>query len=469
MPPKYNRPASDAKSRASDPPPEHWCEKQRVDGLDDAAIKEKWMRMSSQQRHYERYRRAVGGRRKECTALPKGTFLPPPQWWIDEQHAAGLDDAAIKVLWEVGTKPAKRNYIRTMPATKKKSGVKPEAPPAEWIAVQRAVGFDDDDEIIRMWENEMTAMERQGARRRAGIAATATWAGKGKKCDAPHESWVADQRATGLDDDEIHEKWTRGMTSTQRNATKGVVSLRRIEFHAANTTGCSVDGCILAPGQQPPEMVLPCLFVHAKRNDAHSGCVCLRHLVKGRPRVHDERVVEPDEIELMSMKHTVGCQHPLHASMWYAPLIPAPGVNSTTMAATQSFIDVSHIRSGEAVLHCRFCHALWGLMEQLRLFNSPLYQAQFAQLIRVSPAFVQHFEQTTADFDWATERATYGARVSSGNKRRWEADRVRRAKKRRRELHPSSGDEPSSSESDSPSSGSSNDDVSSSESEQESE
>jgi len=144
---------------------------------------------------------------------------------------------------------------------------------------------------------------------------------------------------------------------------------------------------------------------------------------------HDYRVVA-------LIKTFLGCQHPEHDSMKYASLVP----KSSDDPRMFNFLEISHIRRGNsaysglninstifrhilgglAVVHCKFCHALYTVCERHHLTpESPYLADQYNVLKRISPQFVQQFEESTAGFPWATEaQRMTDQRVSSLRKNR---------------------------------------------------
>ncbi len=126
------------------------------------------------------------------------------------------------------------------------------------------------------------------------------------------------------------------------------------------------------------------------------------------------------KLQLRKRKEKTGCQHPLHKGMPYSSLVPS----SCDDPLVYGFLDVSHVRlgrtaskthgeaqlladldSGAAVIHCKFCHFLYTVCENAMKFSSAKSQYYFSVLLRKLPAFVQHFDESTAGFDWDLYRS----------------------------------------------------------------
>lgn len=241
-----------------------------------------------------------------------------------------------------------------------------------------------------------------------------------------------------------------------------------LEFRMEHAKGCSVEGCPLAPPAEGEPPVILSLLEHDHidretkvgmvtalngearvRELAKTRCVCLwHHFLHTRKQKGyvpaGQRTgtgAAPDAKELASWKERVHCQHPLHGSMPYASLVPSVKDDPIMLG----FLEVSHVfrggahnrdraneakrnmdelRSGAAVVHCSFCHALWTLAESAHMADTPFAQHQYRLL---APAFVEHFKEKTAGFDWKAERLRINRRLSEGKIAKG------RAKKRKRE------------------------------------
>jgi hypothetical protein len=228
----------------------------------------------------------------------------------------------------------------------------------------------------------------------------------------------------------------------------------RLEFRREHAKGCSVEGCPLAPPEEGESPVILSLLEHlhvdpkskvdsvtkltgeARMEELEkTQCLCLWHAFV---RIRESRGFRPfgcgaapgDQRQLTMQKESAHCEHPHHAAMPYASLVPRPDDDPLV----HGFLDVSHvlrggdhrhasgedrvaqyfddIASGAAVIHCTFCHALWTLAENAHLSDTPFVQQQY-RLLPV--AFVEHFKQKTAGFDWDAERARLGALISKAN------------------------------------------------------
>lgn len=251
--------------------------------------------------------------------------------------------------------------------------------------------------------------------------------------------------------------------SKQANDAK---SAKTLAFQLEHIRGCSEPGCPLAhPAQHASFTPLLCLFEHDHIDPEEKvDCVtkltgqlrqdellktrvlCLwHHHLRTREQLGHGQIQNPVIHPLAAYKAEVQCQHPCHASMAHASVV----VDLQSPSAL-AFLEVSHVNLGStvqrtssgtmkaglmlqhlqsvpptAVVHCSFCHALYTLCERATLRTAPLVVHQLGQLRLQYPAFVQHFEQMTAGFDWDAERVR-------------QSDLLRRAalrrKKRKREI-----------------------------------
>ena len=298
---------------------------------------------------------------------------------------------------------------------------------------------------------------------------------------AKHEKFLAETRAT------VALQLARGETPTQRVmgfcergvrdhiSDEGRVAARaesqaRTSAKNANqrlengSPGCTVASCPLAVGTAP-------LFDLIERNhrdrSTKVGCVSL---MNGAARQHEmekvedlckyhhfqktalqvgyrDRPVAPDDssdsAQLITLKRRSGCWHPMHDQMPYASLL-----NLEADPTAVGFLDVSHVHraSGEkrkrtdeqrmddlvgcvAEIHCRFCHALWTMLERWKTYDTAFGRDQSAKLQAAHPGFVSHFEDATAGYDWAAERTRYMNACSVAKKRqRTEAREAKQAR-----------------------------------------
>jgi len=359
-------------------------------------------------------------------------ILPPPSAWVDARRAEGLDDDTIQERWEKGTTRLQRHVIRTRPTSQQQRPILP--PPSVWADARRAEGLND-DAIRERWEKDTPPTQRRRIRMQPRSAIRAYHRHHGDE-----EVAAASARASHA-------------AAVQRQ------SASRLAFHAANTKGCAVDGCALAPGAS---QLLPAgLFVYARRDGhgktgvswsldeakqqaalAEMDCLCLWHFfVRGREQ--QQRSDEEKEEEgnapsssrsqpssatsrLSTLKAaTVACQHPVHAFMPYATLVLSPaGEDAGFFAAALCrqpgglprriggetvAVRLRELEAGTARFECKFCRQLTTMCERAKMHDTVNCQAQFQLLLRLAPAFVQHFEEATADVDWAAECARLNA------------------------------------------------------------
>ena len=243
--------------------------------------------------------------------------------------------------------------------------------------------------------------------------------------------------------------------AVRRALDKASASL--LEFRLANTPGCIVDGCPLAVDRV--EVVLLGLIESDHRDQSmkisevsrmhHSlrqaevektDALCIwHHFVKTRKQSnHTDAPNRHHRLarKLAALKIRHGCQHPCHSMMPYSSLVPDGDIDPLVAG----FLDVSHLKRGKlqkgyassladleegrAEVHCKFCHRMFTSCERAKLTDAPFAQHQFGSLLKLVPSFVQHFDQVTASFDWAAERARISAKVSlsqRGRKRKRES------------------------------------------------
>lgn len=216
-----------------------------------------------------------------------------------------------------------------------------------------------------------------------------------------------------------------------------------LDFKRKHVLGCTVDGCVMGPGLMEPIM---CLFQHdhVVRETKKHSVTCLRGAAREKElkktqvlcvwhhwlKTHHERNEYHAAVrrhhphrELGLYKMRVGCQHPLHASMPYASMVPSAEqersvvgflhVSHLTLTTTNQerleigdphSLKLADLKTGAAAVHCDFCHKLYTLCEQSKQMDAPYTKHEFAKLVRRYPAFVQHFDETTAGHDWMVRR-----------------------------------------------------------------
>lgn len=212
---------------------------------------------------------------------------------------------------------------------------------------------------------------------------------------------------------------------------------------------CSIDGCPLSNGEQlvrllhftrttgekgPPVTRLRGDTREAEVRKSTRLCIYhhhnrLKHRMKPAGGSYAMSIAYAS---LRRIKEEKGCEYPHHDSMPYASLVPKPDMDPTIYG----FFEVSHVRRGrarkllsneelvadinrgDAVVHCKFCHALYTLCESAQMYTTPSTQHQFGKLRAAHPEFVAHFEQATSGFDWGAEKERIGSLISKGKKRR---------------------------------------------------
>lgn len=245
-----------------------------------------------------------------------------------------------------------------------------------------------------------------------------------------------------------------------------------LAFRLEHSPGCSIPGCPLAPSDQEGGVLLGLLehdhierhtkraVVGALTGEARADevrktqCLCLWHHFT---RTRDQRrfrttsmlltAVEatPSKRAVALWKELVGCEHPLHAVMPWSTLVP-DGSDSES-ERVYAFMDVSHVvrcreyngayhsimhmedlLSEKAVIHCKFCHAMYSLCEKAAISPAPFSTHQYELLKRRHPEFVAHFHESTKGFDWQAEKERMRARAAAGVERR----RLSRKKRKKR-------------------------------------
>lgn len=216
-----------------------------------------------------------------------------------------------------------------------------------------------------------------------------------------------------------------------------------LEFRLLHATACSVDGCPIQPTEEA--RVPFCFLEHIHINPAerkgyvthmppslrekeveNTATLCLwHHFAQTRERrgftPAGQRGTMPAK-ELGALKIEAGCQHPLHDTMSYAPLFSAAdpravgffevshlrrgGAHKAAVGDHRMQIYLSDLASGDAVVHCSFCHALWTQCERIQIHPcTPNSVHQDELLRRCFPAFVSNFEEVTAGSDWEAAAA----------------------------------------------------------------
>jgi len=329
-----------------------------------------------------------------------------------------------------------------------------ESPTPAWMA-KRAMKGDSPDAAIAGWK-AMTRRRRQrwwkyDSDAKARIAAAVAKVAAGT-ADARAANYATrgGYRAHASKEDAAAAREEEGRIAAHRK------SQDTLEFRLQHAKGCSVEGCPLAPPKDGEPLVPLRLLEHDHVDQAtkvakvttlkgnaraaeleKTQCMCMwHHFLRTREQRGHRPVLDPSAIQrrtkealaVAMWKERVHCEHPLHGSMPYASLVPSAsddplmygflhashvmrgGLHNTNFKRRSDTV-LSDLASGAAVVHCKFCHALWTLAEDAQLADTPLTQHQYGLL---PPAFVEHFKEKTAGFDWEAERIRICARTSNG-------------------------------------------------------
>jgi hypothetical protein len=241
----------------------------------------------------------------------------------------------------------------------------------------------------------------------------------------------------------------RARSITSHRASQLRASEERLQFRLRTAQGCSVPECPLRPPatNTPQHAIFLRWLEHDHvdpdtkvgnlanmRGDARDAelkktvCLCAwHHFLRTRDQLHyrSSREAPTCRREIAAEKERRGCQHPLHQQMPYARILPS---SWTEDSLAHAFLEVSHhvrgiakrtnngteradahhrdLETGDAVVFCRFCHLLYTALESRALYGSNAFNDhQFHCALIQFPAFVAHFEMTTAGFDWESERS----------------------------------------------------------------
>ncbi len=366
----------------------------------------------------------------------------PPESWVEKQVDSGMSPESVKELWEGATSAWRwkiqkkaNNTAAVLIAPAGEIGCPIRAPPQRWVEEREAEGMTPDD-IYHAWAS-LTYSQRSDQRRLPVLRNNTMVAALQRiaEGEATMRTVLFVQKG-GLRHHDTAEKAQAAKRENDREASQRS-SADRLSFALANKLGCVEPGCVLSSTGESSFLML---LQHDHRDEeekidqvtvlsgvarvlevAKTDCKCLwHHFVHTRQQRKSAPVCErKGAMQMLSRrKEEVGCQHPLHGSMIYSSLVPS----ATDDPLMYGFLDVSHVirgktsrqpgdrqlladlDSGTAVVQCKFCHWLYTVCENAKLFFSATSQHHFAVLLRSVPSFVQHFEQTTAGFDWDSYR-----------------------------------------------------------------
>lgn len=376
----------------------------------------------------------------------------PPFSWILSKLAEGIHPIAVRELCDAYYEE-RMNELQTR-KRKRRHGPLPLAPPTAWIASQVAGGLPE-NEVQKKW-NGMTQHQRQYRRKYAERKAkiqeiaqakvdagstdsrTLTVARQGGYARLKTPEFVAFARAAARARDS--ERTSSAWLTFRRNTAKG----------------CTVKGCVLAPADSDP---LLCLLEHdhvdpdQKTSDLarlhgeerlaeaeKTQVKCLwHHFIHTREHRGDKPIPQKKKgwsPILALVKVRTGCEHPLHASMPYASLVPSykddpllagfmevshidcrESLDSSVRNGARNVALLEHLASEKAVVHCSFCHRLYTMCEHASMSNTSGCQYQYAVLLRRFPAFVQHFDEVTSAVDWEEERRQRSSNMSEAQQK----------------------------------------------------
>lgn len=291
------------------------------------------------------------------------------------------------------------------------------SPPESWVKKQQDSGLSE-EAIAHKWRYDLTRYQRRNAYRLPARRLACIERAKARVAAGATDQRTLTVAAGGY---KMHD--TAEEAEEARLAAIAAFNVRRstkrLAHRLESATRCAVEGCVFASPDHPIGVSL------IMRKDESALPLCLWHkylelrVARGvQPNVTECRL-EETRIQLARRKEQLGCQHPLHSLMPYAVMIPT----ATEDPLMYGFLDVSHkvrgkttskvdyvgllrdLDDGCAVVHCKFCHRLYTICEYARYMDTPAVQHYYATLLRFFPAFVTHFDETTAGFDWDAERA----------------------------------------------------------------
>ena len=236
-----------------------------------------------------------------------------------------------------------------------------------------------------------------------------------------------------------------------------VDSEKLLTFQLQTTPGCTYRGCVLGPiSRSVANQTVILALYHHDHIDRMTKISCVTKLLPGdratelaktqvlclwhhflKTRIDLGLTGDVATLlypELLAEKMRRGCQHPLHCVMPYASMVPRQtddikfsgffhvshvtrGYEHTKLSGKARFeMLLHHLISSVAVVHCWFCHVLYTSCERAMLHDLPFTQRQYEQLLVQHPAFVQHFHEVTAGFDWKSEKVRLSAKCSIANR-----------------------------------------------------
>lgn len=334
------------------------------------------------------------GRSRRCKPIK-----PPPEYWVTKCTKEGLSDTQISSRWvNELTKEQRRTCFR----------------------------------MVDRYAATMSAAQQRVANGTADVRTLNYVKNGGKR---KHESSEAAEMALQI---------AKIEAAARRSADL-------LNFRIQHTAGCSIAGCVFAPSpfDTPVQLLLfeydhreeeqKVAYVTSLSGEVRSeeltktDCKCLwHHFIHTRDQSGHQPAQERNENakrDLAAWKERTGCQHPCHSNMAHAELVPAASDDPLMCG----FLEVSHVtrgvqwssasklndlKLGQAVVHCKFCHRLYTLCEDAQMYDTPFTQDQYFLLLKYHPAFVQHFLEVTAGFDWKAELLRIKQQRSMGHRKK---------------------------------------------------
>jgi hypothetical protein len=244
------------------------------------------------------------------------------------------------------------------------------------------------------------------------------------------------------------------------------LSQERLRFRKTHAIGCIRPMCPLAPSSDVLKVGdnvisnLHCLLEFDHRDAASkvnivskmsglqrelemqkTDCVCVwHHFLHTRHQMGHKGTHAPKfryRADVVKWKER-GCRHPLHASMPYAAIVPTPledplaagfydisptalacGSAHTLLGSLAELSTVDSLEEGFTTILCKFCRKLQMMCEKHKLHpNASLSSDQYKVLRIRHPAFVAHFEKSTAGVDWKSRETATRRKMSTSAQKR---------------------------------------------------
>lgn len=325
---------------------------------------------------------------------------PPPSWWMEARLQEGMPRELIISKWEVDTTRAKRTAIRLRAAKKAQRLEDAKRRIANGAADVRTLNFVKNGGF----KKHKTRKDALRAQREVVKAAHAR---------RSEERLKFRQRTS-----------TRcANVNCVIGSTPGTSFFSFLDYdHLKQSTKIKEISqlCGDARKAELPKTEVKCLFHHFLHTRSQLGYAAA-----------DSRSTKV-ETDIAELKGHKGCQHPHHAKMQYASMVPSfdedPRIygflNVTYLKPTRRTAKrngsrhydkmIRSLESGEAIVLCHFCYKLYALCSDAKFRDTATTQHQFALLKQHHPEFIEHFEQCTTDVDWNAERAHRNKRVTEG-------------------------------------------------------